>query len=128
MVVAAALASGDKVMGAAAKAQVTDRTVYRWLEEDDFVREIAAMRAAMFTRGLGSLADGCWEATVTLRLICNNKNILAATRVQAARAILEFGVKFRDSLDLERRLAQLERLAREEAQENPENPGTAPDA
>jgi hypothetical protein len=109
----AALAAGETFAKAAAKAGVSERTVYRWHQNDAFRRQVAAARAEMFGRALGSMADGAVSAALTMRHLCL-KARAETVRLGAARTILELGVKLRDSLDLEQRLAALEqRLADE---------------
>jgi hypothetical protein len=60
----------------------------------------------MVDKALGRLADAMTEAADVLR------NLLASederVRLPAARALLELGVKLRESVELEERLAALE--------------------
>jgi transposase-like protein len=102
-----ALAGGDTVAAAARKARVTDRTVYRWLQEEGFREELAAARAEMFSRALGCMADGAVSGALVLRQLClkaTSENV----RLGAARALLELGPKLRESVELEQRLQALE--------------------
>jgi hypothetical protein len=72
-----------------------------------FRRRVAELRADMVQRSLGRMADGMSDAADKLR------DLLAAesesVRLGAARALLELGVKLRESVELEERLANLER-------------------
>jgi hypothetical protein len=109
----AALAGGETVAKAAAKAGVSERTIFRWQQDEDFRRQVAAACAEMFGRALGSMADGAVSAALTMRHL-GLKARSETVRLGAARTILELGVKLRDSLDMEQRRAALEqRLAAE---------------
>jgi transposase len=109
-----ALASGESAKGAAAKAGVGERTVYRWLGEEEFRRQVSAARAEMFAQALGRMADGAASAALVLRQLC----FAAASesvRLGAARSLLEYGLKLREHVELEDRLAVVEqRIADEE--------------
>jgi hypothetical protein len=106
-----ALAGGETVSGAAKKAGVTDRTVYRWLKEPGFYREVTAARAEMFSRALGCMAEGAVSGALVLRQLCLRAKS-ESVRLGAARALVELGNKLRESVEFEQRLAALEgRLA-----------------
>lgn len=105
-----ALASGETVAAAARKAGVTERTVYRWRQDDAFRREVDQARAEMFSRALGCMAEGAASAALVLRQLClkaKSENV----KLGAARALLEQGPKLRESVELEERLRALEERA-----------------
>jgi hypothetical protein len=115
----AAVASGQTVEAAAAVAQVSPRTAWRWMARPDVRGEIAAVRRRMVDRALGVLADGLLAATVKMRHL-----VLSAddekTQLAAAKAVTETLVRLRQATELEERIAAIEeRLA------NGEEPGTA---
>jgi transposase-like protein len=108
--VALALASGRTVAEVVTTCGSSERTIRRWLAQDDFRRQVAELRAEMLRRALGKLADAAVEAVDTLRGLLSAEG--ESARLGAARVILEQGVKLRESTDLEARLAALEeRLA-----------------
>jgi len=103
------LAAGLTVEAAARKARVSPRTAHRRLAEPDFRRRVTKARAAMVERALGKLADGAAEAVDTLRkLMAKAKG--ESVRLAAARAMLELGNRYREAVEMEERLAALERL------------------
>jgi transposase-like protein len=102
-----ALASGETVAAAAAKAGVAERTLYRWRNEESFRREVAQARAEMFSRALGYMAEGAVSGALVLRQLCL-KATSETVKLGAARALLELGNRLRESVELEARLAALE--------------------
>lgn len=109
-----AIASGETLAAAARKANVAERTLYRWRNEDDFRREVNEARAEMFSRALGCMAEGIVSGALTLRQLCL-KGKSESVRLSAARALIELGNRMRESVELEERMSELERRASEEA-------------
>ena len=102
-----ALACGATVEAAAAKAGLGERTVYRRLEDPDFRQKLQEFRASMVERSSAMLTAASMEAGKTL-LGLMDRSIPHATRLGAARAVIELGIKLRDLLEVEQRLAALE--------------------
>ncbi len=105
-VLIAALAGGATNVDAARQAGIGEKTVYRRLEDRDFRRRVTEARSAMVARAVGTLADASSDAATTLRKLLDAES--ETVRLGACRAILELGVKLRESEDLEARLAALE--------------------
>jgi hypothetical protein len=103
-----ALACGQPVRQAAETADVSERTVYRRLQDDRFRASLARERARLVEEAIGRLALGMTTAADTLVTIAADSTAPTSTRVSAARAVLELGSRLRTELDLERRLEQLE--------------------
>jgi transposase len=103
----AALASGDSVAQAALKAKLSERTVYRRLNDPVFQRGIEALRAEMVQRAAALLNAASMLATKTL-LDLQDQSMPASVRRSASRDIIELGRKLRESVFLEKRLAALE--------------------
>jgi hypothetical protein len=105
---ALALAAGSTIDEAARKSGAGGRTIRTWLhDEPAFPRRVAGLRAEMTARALGRLADGMASAAETLGFLCR-KGKSEQVRLGAARALLELGVKLRESVELEQRIAALE--------------------
>jgi hypothetical protein len=68
----------------------------------------------MIGRALGKMADGMAEAAGTLRELLTAES--ESVRLGAARSLLELGVKLRESVELEERLAALERRTPDDTQ------------
>ncbi|CEF49318.1 unnamed protein product [uncultured bacterium] len=106
-----ALAAGKSVREAARAAGVSERTATRRLADPAFHRRVAELRAEMMGRAVGTMADGAADAAATLRKLLKAKG--ESVRLGACRALLELGVKLRESVDFEARLAALEGKADE---------------
>ena len=102
-----AKASGATIESAALKAGISQSTAYRRLTEADFRQRLQQVRADMVQRTAGALTAAAQEAVRTL-LALQRDDAPAAVRLGAARAVLEIGVKLRESADLEGRIATLE--------------------
>jgi hypothetical protein len=110
-----ALAAGQTVRDAARAAGIGERTATRRLTDPSFRRRLVELRADMVNRALGKIADGMSDAAATLRKLLKAKG--ESVRLGACRAMLELGVKLRESVDLEERFALLEGRAEEEKHE-----------
>lgn len=107
---AAALAAGHNQRDAGKLARVSERTVRRRLENEEFRRQVADMRRELVDGATGRLAQamsGAVEVLVTLAESAQSE----AARVSAARAVVEFGMRLREAEEFERRLAELEAAA-----------------
>jgi hypothetical protein len=102
-----ALACGATVENAARKAGVSERTVRRRLADPAFKKRLDAIRGDMVQRAMGMLTAAAMEAVKTL-VALQDKEQPAASRLGAARAILEYGAKLREEADLTKRVEALE--------------------
>jgi hypothetical protein len=102
-----ALACGATVEAAARQCGLTDRTVYRRLQDPDVQRRLREIRSDMVQRAAGTLTAATAEAVRTL-LALQKESAPAAVRLGAARAVIELGLKVREVADLEARIAALE--------------------
>ena len=105
----AALAAGATKQEAARLAGVGERTLYRRLEDPDFRSRVDRARVELIHRTVGRLADASAVAVTTLRSLLEADR--ESVRRGARRAILESGLKLRQSEELERRIAALEEQA-----------------
>ena len=104
--VVAALASGHTMQEAAKGAGISPRTVSRRLADPAFKQRIQTLRGEMIGQALGRMADGMSDAAAALRKLLKAKS--ESVRLGACRAMLEIGVKLREAVELEARLAALE--------------------
>ncbi len=102
-----ALACGATLENAARQAGVSESTVRRRAKEPEFQRKLQAVRTDMVQRTAGALTAAGLEFVKTLIGLVGT-GIPPATRLGAARAGLELGMKVREVADLEQRLASLE--------------------
>jgi hypothetical protein len=101
------LACGATVEAAARTVGVSDRTVYRRLKDAAFRRKLQDLRADMVQRTSGALTAAGAEAVRTLLGLLKEATP-GSVRLGAARAVLEWGVKLRENVELEERLQALE--------------------
>jgi hypothetical protein len=102
-----ALASGATVEDAARQCGVSEALVRRKLRDERFRRELARCRGGMTCRVAGVLTAAGLEAVKTL-LDLQKPGIAPATRLGAARAVLEVGMKLREVIDLAVQLIELD--------------------
>ncbi|KJY18385.1 MULTISPECIES: helix-turn-helix domain-containing protein [unclassified Streptomyces] len=105
-----ALAQGRSNSQAATAAGVSTRTILRWLESDDFRRDVAESRTMLLRLAVGRLAAASVKAVDTLVDALDTER--GQARVQAAKVLLESTLALRESLDVEERLAALEAESR----------------
>jgi hypothetical protein len=101
------LASGMSVKDCAAAVGAGLRTVYDWLEKDDFNKAVGRYQARLVSETLGKLADVAVKAVQTLA-DCLESTESDSVKVRAALGILDQLVRIRDTTELERRLTELE--------------------
>lgn len=109
-VAAAALAAGGGVADAAKKAGIGRRTLTRWLTNPKFAARVDAMRTEAITGAMNRLGKSMASAADTLTALL--KAPRAETRLRAAKAVLELGMKMKEHGELVQRVSDLEqRLA-----------------
>ncbi len=101
-----ALAAGQTLRLAAEASGVAERTAARRWADPAFRRRVNELRSEMVQQSLGRLANGMTAAADKLRELLDAES--ESVRLGAARALLELGVKLRESVELEQRLADLE--------------------
>jgi hypothetical protein len=87
---------------------VSERTVGRRLADAGFAAQLAEARRVLVSRTVGRLTASAVIAADVLVRVASDPTVPAASRVSAARAILDLGARWRDSEDLEARIAALE--------------------
>lgn len=105
--VLAALAAGLTVQEAAKQCGVGERTIYRWKRNPDFAKAVDDARTELIGRTVGRLSDSATTAVQTLRELLSPTQP-PSVRLGAAKAVLELGVRLRESEELARRIAALE--------------------
>jgi hypothetical protein len=112
-----ALLAHPTIPQAAKAAGISEATLWRWLQRPDFRKKYHEAQSKVFDGALASLQGATMDAVNCLRgnLTCKNRWVA----VQAARAILHYGLKSHQIFDQESRITELEAAlkAREEADE-----------
>lgn len=109
----AALAAGSTVAEAAEACGVSERTAYRWLTVEGVKKALNQLRAGMTSGALGILTSHLTEAAETLTNLLTSDS--ESVRLQASRAIFQTTLEIRQTVDMEDRIAELERRQRERA-------------
>ncbi|MCC7418656.1 MAG: hypothetical protein IT428_00095 [Planctomycetaceae bacterium] len=105
--IALALASGKSRNAVADECGVTTRTVYRKMLQPAFRERVRQLRVKIVDENAARLSASGAEAIETLGVLLKSPTP-PAVRLGAARAIIELGVKLRESVELEERIARLE--------------------
>jgi hypothetical protein len=105
-----AVASGKTVKEAAAEASLGERTAYRRLADPSAPQRLQALRSEMVQRALGRLSDAMSDAADKLRALLSARS--ETVQLGAARSLLELTTRLRDSVELEERVAALEKTRR----------------
>jgi hypothetical protein len=96
---------------AAAAAKITDRTIYRWLRNDEnFKAEYLHLRWELVNNTVLQLQKAANNAANCLQSVMDDPESPASARVAAAKTVLEMSFKALEVEDQERRIAELERL------------------
>ncbi len=104
----------EKNIKAAAKvAKVGHRTLTRWLTQPDFLLELRQAEAGALDEASRLLVREAGPAVEALATIRDNALNSAASRVSAARAILDNTIRLRELAAVEERLRALEAMTDE---------------
>jgi hypothetical protein len=109
----ASLAAGGTHVEAAAAGRVSLRTLARWSSDPAFRSAVQAARERLLETALGKAADLALEAVTTLGEIMRDSLAASASRVSAAKSILENVIRAREAVELVGRVAALEELVRD---------------
>ena len=106
-----ALIAQPTIPAAASVAGVADVTLWRWLQRPDFVRAYRDARRQVVEQALGEVQAATSDAVRVLREVMTDTTVPAASRVAAARVVLDTALRGVELLDLEARIADLETAA-----------------
>jgi hypothetical protein len=103
-----ALLEEPSITSAAAKAGVSQKTMFRWLNDAIFSEAYRTARSKLLEDALTSLQAASVEAVGVLRAIMNDVGVNPFCRVGAAKAVLELALKGKGIIAFEDRLRVLE--------------------
>src|SRR5215813_12184610 len=92
---------------AAAAAGVTEITLWRWVQQPEFVKALTDASARALETAIASLQSACNDAVIVLRHVMTDLGAPASARVSAARTVLETAVRARELIQHEQRLSEL---------------------
>ncbi len=107
-----ALMSTSTLKDAAAQAKVSEVTLWRWLQDEDFAKAYRTARRQVVERAVAEMQATCGDAVETLKrnLNCRNESVA----VRAAQIILDQAIKGVELIDLQERIERLEGLLAEQ--------------
>ena len=108
-----ALVATRTVAEAAQSAGVSERTIYSRLADDDFRAEYERRQSMTLDAACKALQEAMTDAVEVLTSIMKEADASPATRISAARSVLDYGVKLTELTDLAARVAALEAAAKE---------------
>jgi hypothetical protein len=108
------MACGATIESAAVKAGISPRTAHRRLLTPVFKCRLNEIKTEMVKRAAAMLTAASMESVKTL-LALQESQIAPATRLGAARSVLELGTRLRESAELHERIQALEKQVTAEA-------------
>lgn len=105
----AALLTSDTQSEAAKKCGLSERTLRLYLDDPEFFTEYQQRRQQMVTDATKKLQSYMQSSVETLRELRDDKETPPGIRASAARALLEYGLKYTDVADLAERITALEK-------------------
>jgi hypothetical protein len=108
----ASLLAQPNLTAAASSCGISERTLRRWLTNKAFASRYEKERGKLFIGIVDLLKSECACAVQVLVAIANDGKSPAASRVSAASRIIELTLKTGEMQILEKRIAELEELAK----------------
>ena len=105
------LAAGVSPAGAAKLAGVSEATAYRRLANPDFRQRVQKARSDFWDRALGVMSKGAAESAIVLRKLLRSDD--GRIKLQAAKVLLEQGMKVREVVDLAQQVEELQQTIEE---------------
>jgi hypothetical protein len=100
------------IQDAAEFANVSESTLYRWLRDDELFRQVYNDARHEAVRGATAKLQFACSTAVDALIELTHKNRPPSIRLQAAKSIIELAYRAVESEDMERRLTELESLAK----------------
>jgi len=105
----AALLANPSIPNSAKAVGISEKTLWRWMKLPEFETAYREARREVVRHAVVTVQASMSEAVQTLRAIINNNEAPASSRVSAARAIIDTGLKAVEIEDLEERISVIER-------------------
>jgi len=103
-----ALLSQPTLKAAAEVAGIGEKTLWRWLQNHDFQDAFMEVRRQLVQQVVSNIQRSMGKAVNTLLEVMDDPDSPASSKVQAARSIIDVGLKGLELEDFELRLARLE--------------------
>ncbi len=106
--VLSALLSSMTRKEAAEKSGISERTIYAYLQDPEFKERYEVEKRALLNRTGIMFQKSMQPAIQVLHDIANDKEAGNASRIQAARSILEYGIKAAELIEVYKRMDEIE--------------------
>ena len=103
-----ALLSQPTLKAAAEVAGIGEKTLWRWLQNEDFQDAFMEVRRQLVQQVISNIQRSMSKAVNTLLEVMDDPDSPASSKVQAARSIIDVGLKGLELEDFELRLSRLE--------------------
>ena len=103
------LITGTSISDAAKRANIHERTLYRWLQEEDFQGAVRHARGLSLTQLATHLQHMAGRAVTTLDNVIADEKASSASRVSAARYTMDMFYKASQIEDMMERLKTMEK-------------------
>lgn len=104
----AALLTAPTIADAAHEVGISEPTLWRWMQDDDFKTEFLTAKKQVLSQSISNLQQAAGAAVATLRTIMGDTAAPAPSRIQAARTILEYSFKGMEHEEIVIRLEAIE--------------------
>lgn len=104
-----ALLEAPTVRDAAERVKISPTTLYKWMQLPEFDRAYRQARREAMAVAIARLQQASSEAVRTLEEVMGDTEATPASRVTAARAVLDLALKATEIEQIEERLTELER-------------------
>ena len=108
------LLTEPNIRDAAKKAGIGEATGWRWLQNPDFQKQYQEARRMAVSQAIARLQQASTQAVATLQAIMQDEEAPAASRVTAARTVLDTSLKAIELEDLAQRIEKLEQAVQEQ--------------
>ena len=105
----------NTISDAAKRANMNERTLYRWLQQEEFQSVVRRARQLSLTQLATHMQHVAARAAGTLNEVMEDKNATSASRVSAARCSMEMYYKAATLEDIQERLMTMEKRYKAEA-------------
>ena len=113
----AALVSCPTHEAAAAKAGISSRTLRNYMKDPEFAAEYKRLNSQLVTAATLQIQRSLAPAINTLREIAEDRTANMTARIQAARGLLEYGIRLSELGDVYARIEALEAAMEGDADE-----------
>lgn len=106
-----ALLMQPTIQEAAKSIGISDTTLWRWMQEEEFSTQYKEAKQLAFNQAMGRLQQVSSIAVDTLQSVMEDETAPPSSRVSAAKTVLELSHKSFEIQELAEKIAELERLA-----------------